>query len=147
MNDYDDCHSYLNHLRSEHHRLEFLARQVLYCLRQSSDSSWPDHDRAAVAAKLAALKQELLKHIEEEGRGGCVEEAVSRTPSLSDEARRVYQESEELQEDLLCVMQRVEFDSLAEASLSFQEFANSLKFHDEHEERVVEQGMNFPFDT
>ena len=146
MDDYADRCSYLNHLRAEHCRLELLAGRVRDQFSLAQESSWLEHDRPAVAAQLAALKQELLKHIDEECRGGCVEEAVSRSPSVAEEAQQVFQENEDLQIFLHHVMQLVEFGSLDEASASFFEFATILKLHEEHEEHVVEKGMNWPLE-
>ena len=146
MEDYDDSQSYLSHLHAEHNRLELLSKNVANRFDQSSDANWVSRDRPEIAAQLSALKDELSKHIDEEDEGGCVEEAVARVPSLSQAARRIYQESDELKEQLRQVMQIVESGARADAECAFREFSADLRLHEQHEQDLVERGLNHPSD-
>src|SRR5690349_5290104 len=99
MRAYDECHCYVNHLIAEHrrlHRMLRLARNAI-CPPGSSESV-PGTD---IVKLLGEVRAELEHHFaEEEGGDGCLEEAVSRCPSLSDDARRIESEHPRLLEDI-----------------------------------------------
>ena len=68
-------------------------------------------------------------------------------PSLSDAARRIYREGDELKETLQQVMQLVESGPRHDAERAFQKFASDLRRHEHEEEQLVAKGMNvYPFD-
>jgi hypothetical protein len=143
----DDCQSYLSHLQSEHHRLELLTTNIVDRFTHCDNKSWGRVDRPEIAARLSALKDELAKHIEQESRGGCVDEAVSRMPSLSSFAQKIFHENDELRERLRNVMRLVDEGSRVEAESAFRSFAVDLRLHERHEEKLVEKGLNiFPFE-
>jgi uncharacterized membrane protein YgaE (UPF0421/DUF939 family) len=122
-----------------------LSKNVADRFQQSCDKSWCQTDKPEIAAQLSALKDELSRHIENEDQGGCVDEAVTRVPSLSRTAKLIYQESDELKEQLRQVMELVDIGTRVDAASAFREFAANLRLHERHEEKLVEQGLNrFP---
>ena len=143
---HNECNSYLSHLRSEHRRLEILSRGVREDFERARDDSWYRHDRPQIAARLGALRDEFLKHVDEEEQGGCVDEAVSRLPSLSGAARQVHQESEQLVRRLDSLLEVLETGTRESAWQAYRDFAEHLRLHERHEELLVEKGLNtFPF--
>ena len=146
MNNQQASQSYLGHLRAEHNRLELLSRNIRDRFMGSRDDSWNRVDRPEIAARLGALQDELAKHIDRENAGGCLEEAVSRLPSLSPSAQKINQENDELKERLQQVMRIVDHGSRADAKSAFLAFATDLQRHERFEEKVVAQGLNAPFE-
>jgi len=88
MRDYNECQAYINHLLAEHRRLHTLLRLASAAINQSGD---PHRDASPVdmAKILRHAREELQHHFAEEEGGGCLNEAVSRCPSLSPEAKRI----------------------------------------------------------
>ena len=78
---------YVEHLVTEHHRLEHLIRRTLASL---PDWDAPNSGRwlPALLAGLEAIRHEADQHFREEEMGGCLEEAVAHCPSLSGELTR-----------------------------------------------------------
>ena len=142
MKPYLDGKSFLSRLRAEHGRLDLLTEGVCDRLQRSQNTSWYRLDRPEVAAKLSALKEELARHLAEEQRGGCIDEAVCRLPSLSAAARRLTRDSDQLLLGLEQAMQAVEFGSRTEAEAAVDEFIDFLRLHEKHEVELVEQGLN-----
>ena len=141
MDPHDDSHSYLSHLDSEHKRLELLSQNVANRFANASDVGWERRDRPQIAAQLSALKDELSRHIEEEDFGGCLDEAVARVPSLSESARKIFQENDELKRQLRLVMNLVESGSRADAEISFEKFSADLRLHEQHEHELATRGL------
>src|SRR5262245_14180241 len=88
MRDDPECRCYVNHLIAEHRRLHALLRQMRV---EMAHSVSPDEQPsfAGVKRALTRLREELTRHFAEEEGGGCLDEAVSRCPRLSDEERRI----------------------------------------------------------
>lgn len=146
MTAFNESDSYLSHLRAEHYRLDQLTRSIRDDLSDASEDDWNRVTRPHLAAKLGALKDELSRHIGEEEHGGCIDEAISRLPSLAKEAEQLAQESDELRKSLWQVMHFVDAGTQADAQRSFRAFAGKLIVHERHETQVAEKGMNrFPF--
>lgn len=84
----DEGRCYINHIVAEHKRLHSMLRQMRHAICHSVQ---PDENPsfARIAEVLARLREELTHHFAEEEAGGCLDEAVSRCPSLSAEAKRI----------------------------------------------------------
>jgi hypothetical protein len=148
MKDYRTCDSFVRHLQSEHDRLESIASLIQSRFGKTNDEEWEEEARPELAGRLALLKDGLKRHMAEEEGGGCIEEAVSRTPSLAGEIRQIHDKSSELQEVLQQVMDHVLLNQRIKAEAIFRRFANELKRRDRHELDVVQRGMNwYPFDA
>lgn len=145
MRDYKECQPYIDHLLTEHRRLNALLRQAHANIVQSGG---PDRDAslADVAAILRQVRAELASHFAEEEAGGCMEEAVSRCPGLSAEAERIEAEHPPL---------LVEFDRLiaqaeageptVESRLAlekmFDDLCRQLHAHEAAENALLRQGF------
>ena len=95
MRDDNDCRTFVNHIAAEHRRLHTMLRQMRSAIIESVQ---PDETPsfAVIAGILARLRQELKEHFAEEEAGGCLDEAVSRCPGLSAEAKRIEAEHPEI---------------------------------------------------
>lgn len=146
MSGFNESDSYLSHLHSEHCRLDNLTKTIGDRFQQSQDGNWNRIDRPEIAVKLTALKDELSRHIGEEEHGGCIDEAISRLPSLAKEAQQLSVENDELRKTLWQVIHLVESGTRLDAEQAFRRFASQLRSHERHEAQVAEKGMNrFPF--
>src|SRR5262245_65770630 len=90
---------YVEHLTAEHRRLDQHIHQTLARL-----PDWEQRDSAnwitELLAGLAAIRQELVRHFEEEEGGGCLEEAVAHCPGLAAEVSAIEAEHANLLGDL-----------------------------------------------
>jgi hemerythrin-like domain-containing protein len=145
MHDSSD-EAYVQHLRSEHRRLHRLMRQTLAALPQWEDAS--EGNWAPVMLRgLKAIREELAAHFRIEEAGGCLEEAVSRCPSLAPQAAQVLQEHRSLLADLDQLIQRVtalrQPTAAAAHALSDELHAvlRRLNHHERLENRIVQQAF------
>ena len=120
-----DCLPLVEHLDAEHRHL----REVMLQMQATIDAGVQSRsDAEAIERQLVALRDELERHYAEEERGGCLEEAASRCPSLSGDVTRVIAEHQELRADMDAIVgqSRLVVDNLAELpglQQSFAEFA------------------------
>jgi hypothetical protein len=92
MDNVENCRAYVEHLHQEHARLNQLLLQIG---RDVADLSPPDDQPVRitrVAARLAELRSTVQAHYAEEESGGCIEEAVTRSPSLASNAKAILEE-------------------------------------------------------
>jgi hypothetical protein len=144
-NNSEEFIAYLTHLRAEHRRLQQCLRRI--------EQQWIDCEVPRLAEiipqvieDLEILRAELADHFEEEESGGCLEEAVSRQPSLSHEAIRLEHEHPVMLEqvDLLIVkLKEVSgpIQSADEAKEDFRRFAEQLHAHEAAENRILEESF------
>jgi hypothetical protein len=145
MRDYEECRPYVDHLLAEHRRLHRLLGQTRAAI---VGSGCPDRDATWVDVKrvLLLLRNELAQHFAEEEAGGCLDEAVSRCPRLSGEARRLEADHTELlaeidrliaqAEDHGChVEDRVAFEA------AFDNLCRELHAHENAENQILKQGF------
>lgn len=145
--DYRESEAYLQHLVSDHSRIETIAELIIERLELASDNDWEEIDRPILAAQLMALKAKLFGHISEEEAGGVIDEAVARVPSLYAEAKQVFDENDVLKEELGEIAELVANNDRVQATERFKKFTAELKLHDQHETEVAQKGLNlFPFD-
>jgi hypothetical protein len=97
MPEYDDYRCYVDHLIAEHRRLHRMVRLARAAI---VGKYGPDQDAtsADIVRVLRQMKDELTHHFTEEEEGGCLDEAVSRCPSLSTDARRLEAEHPQILE-------------------------------------------------
>jgi iron-sulfur cluster repair protein YtfE (RIC family) len=145
MRDYNECQPYVDHLLAEHRRLHALLRQARSAIIQSGG---PDRDAslADVAATLRHLREELKHHFAEEEVGGCLDEAVSRCPRLSAEARRIESEHPELLHEIdRLIAQALDGDQSVANRIalekSFSDLCQQLHAHEAAENALLRQGF------
>lgn len=103
--DWDRCQGYMRHMDEQHKRLN----QELRRLHDEVQGGAP---RAAILSDLEALRRDLAAHFREEEEGGCLEEAVSRCPSLAHEVRMIEAEHRELLAQLDAMIARMRQTSI-----------------------------------
>jgi hypothetical protein len=141
MNGYDweKCQGYMKHMDQEHARLN----QELRRLHDEVQCAAP---RASILTDLEMLRRDLAAHFQEEEGEGCLEEAVSRCPSLAHEVRAIEGEHRELlgQVDAMIASEK------RPGGLSAEEvgrFAAAIDRHEAAEDHVVQHGFNVAADV
>ena len=94
MNTNDDCRTYVEHLRNEHVHIDRALLELQHLFSQTVESRESD-PTAILLAKLTTLRDALRKHFREEEEGGCLEEARSRVPCLSEDVHALQAEHAE----------------------------------------------------
>jgi hypothetical protein len=137
--DWDRCQGYVRHMDEEHKRLNKELRRL-------HDELQSGAARPAILADLEALRRDLAAHFREEEDGGCLEEAVSRCPSLAHEVRMIEAEHRELlaQLDAIVARQR-QYGTIAPTDV--ERFATALDRHEAAEDHVIQHGFNVAADA
>lgn len=103
MRNDEETGCYVNHLVAQHKRLHGILRDmrraIVASLHQGDSPTF-----STIDPLLVRMRDEVASHFREEEAGGCLDEAVSRCPSLSSTARRIEAEHPHLLEqiDRLC---------------------------------------------
>lgn len=141
----DQCLSYVNHIVAQHRRLHAMLRLMRNAIGQSVQ---PDElpSFAEIVRILARLREELEHHFAEEEAGGCLDEAVSRCPSLSAEAKRIAAEHQEILAQVDGLTEQA--GTLAptprnqlEIQQAFDRLYRRLQRHEAAENRLLAQGF------
>jgi hemerythrin-like domain-containing protein len=146
MTPYEPCQPFVEHLRGEHARLNAELRAVQEALAEFISAPRNTADAGAVAARLVRLRDELDRHYAEEEAGGCLEEAVSRCPSLGADVQRLVKEHPVLRrqmDELVAKAQRLsqtpqQFDEVAR---DFAALTAWLHRHESEENRILLYGF------
>lgn len=145
MNDTSDCRAFLVHWKDAHRRLHEVVRGLRTTLQELASSSPEGLDPSATGPlklRLTEVRDELSRHFAEEEAGACIEEAISRLPGLSPEAREVERQHPELLARVDRLLQLVEHGRLQEVGRAFAEFDQELRLHELRENRIIEHGFN-----
>lgn len=142
MENANDCQAFIQHLRIEHRQLHDVAQK----LRDSLKMKTAARRAAAVCDGATQLRDELARHLEMEQRGGLMEEAVSRCPSLGPRADMVQAEHVELLRTLDELLQLAssgtrEMIMSANFRSKVNGFLQQLSTHEASEARVLEHGF------
>ena len=148
MNGDDDCRTYVEHLRIEHthidRSLEELQHQMAQAVEWTKENPVP-----ALLTRLVQLREQLVHHFREEEEGGCLEEAQSRSPCLSEDVRTLQAEHAGFLTALdgmitdagLLAKQPTDLPSLQE---SIAGFLQRLHAHEAEENRILLFGFGSP---
>ena len=150
MDHRDECRPFLVHLRDEHRELHNYVRDIQLQLRRS-DSELEPNGMADLIERLSQLHTRLKRHFAEEEEGGCMEEAVSRQPSLSTQVRELEVQHPALLRQLEELIQRGRKERLPAnarrvVDTDFRAFAKALLAHEAQENRVLQLGFNVNMD-
>ena len=143
--------AFVQHLRAEHRRMHRLMRQTLAALPHWEDANGGNW-LPAMLRGLKAIRDALAAHFHAEEAGGCLEEAVSRCPSLAPQASQVLQEHRSLMEELNRLIERVETMHQPTASTAhalsddLHELLRRLNLHEQLENRIVQQAFGVSVD-
>jgi hypothetical protein len=145
MRDDPDCRCYINHLIAEHRRLHALLRQMRV---EMAHSLGPDErpSFAGVQRALTQLREELKQHFAEEEAGGCLDEAVSRCPRLSGEAKRIEEEHPQILAELDRLIAQSHtapptFPNQVTLQREFDRLCQQLREHEKAENTLLAQGF------
>src|SRR5262245_2694081 len=145
MHSYDDCRCYVDHLIAEHRRLHRLLRtaraNIVACGGPDRDATSPH-----IVQTLRQVRAELERHFAEEEGGGCLDEVVSRCPTLSGEARRIEAEHPQLLTNVdQLIAQALDCNGSAENQVAlgraFDELCRQLDAHEAAENAMLRKGF------
>jgi hypothetical protein len=145
MRAYDECRCYVDHLVAEHRRLHRMLRVARNAIMPPT-SSTENAPAADIVKLLSEVRVELQHHFTEEEDGGCLEEAVSRCPSLSDEAHHIEAEHPRLLEEIdrLIALAR-DADQSVQGRIAiaheFDELCAQLDAHEGAENALLRKGF------
>lgn len=130
--------SYCTRLKAEHRRLDLMLDEILEMCHTTEVG--PIHFQ--LAEKVAALRNDLAHHFAEEEDGGCLEEAISRQPSLSADVTKLEDEHRALLamlDEFLVNLRRAESGGTPEFDLAtaFHSIAQSLRAHEASENQIM----------
>ena len=139
-------YTFVDHLLTEHRRLDQMVRRAL-----SDLSSWEEADAASwpprLLAGLTAIRAELARHFAEEESGGCLEEAVAHCPALSTDARHAQAEQQQLLEvldELAHHCRKLERPTRRDVLALEQELralVHKLRLHEGEETRIMQRAF------
>lgn len=133
----------MGHLLAQHRELHDLLVEV----RGAFEEPVGAVARAHAAGRLGVLRQHLVRHFEQEERGGYMEESLCRMPRLAEAARGVLAEHPGLLADLDGLLERLAArdgvgEAWRQAGRDFETFASRLLAHERNENAVVQEGYN-----
>jgi hypothetical protein len=145
MRNYDECRCYVEHLIAEHRRLHRMLRLARAAI---AGSGGPDRDAtcADIVRVLRLVRDELEHHFAQEEGGGCLDEAVSNSPSLSAEARRIEAEHPQLLANVdQLIAQALDCDQSVEKQVAlgrgFDDLCRQLDAHEAAENVLLRKGF------
>lgn len=145
MNNTTNEPTYVAHMRLEHRRLNEMVLKIEAKLPKAAQTEPAAVDVSQLLPLLTALRDELASHFNEEERGGCLEEAACRCPSLGQEVTSVLHEHPALVADLERIIAAIGAPSSAarsrEIHQEFEGFAAALRAHEEAEDHILESGF------
>ncbi|QDU92634.1 hemerythrin domain-containing protein [Lignipirellula cremea] len=146
----DDSHTWLRHLQIQHRSInDRLLR--LENERIPSLEALVGRPPSLLLEDLQELRTELVQHFQQEEEGGCLEEALSRCPSLCEEVRRIEGEHPQLLQDLDQIMDSTQkqwdCEEASRVKEAFQNLAHRIRAHEAAESRILIQGFGTHADT
>lgn len=144
--DDEESLAYAKHLLSEHRRVHRLVRCIEERWSLAPDPLREPSTLADLLQEIQQLREELVKHFEEEEAGGVLEEASARCPDLGLQEMQLEQQHAALLGDLdrIIADMRMARDvgrAPAELRRAFGRFVERLHAHEEGENRVLEEGF------
>jgi hypothetical protein len=141
-----DYVAYATYLRSQHQRLHASLGRIAQLWSLRTERSRPATLILQMIDGTEELRAELAHHFAEEECGGCLEEAVSRCPSLGPEAARLEGEHADLLrqlDHLLLQLRRLQPTEQPTGQMEgeFRRFAKQLEAHESAENRILQEGF------
>jgi len=143
INEAEGCHAYVEHLQHEHGRLNQLLLAIGHEVAELSKAGQPEDAIAHLAQRLADLRQQLQAHFAEEETGGCLEEAVTRCPSLSGDSKTIVAEHPLLDHMLEQLVAQTRNPAVrpADVQRDYGAFAEKLHTHEAAESRLLQMAF------
>ena len=142
MNGSEECFAYAEHLNHEHRRLNQLLRDINHDVTQlgQGDVRTPI---AALGKRIDDLRRQLQTHYAEEETGGCLEEAVTRCPSLASDTKTILEEHPQLDRMLERLAAQTSDPAArpADVQQSWQLFSKKFHAHEAAETRLLQMAF------
>ena len=140
MSESEDTRTYVEHLRNEHVHIDHALQELQHIFSQTAESREAD-PAPLLLAKLKGLREELRKHFRQEEEGGCLEEARSRVPCLSEDVRALQAEHAGFLTTLDTLIAQAEplaaqSGTIQNLQASFSDFLHRLHAHESEENRI-----------
>ncbi len=147
MKDGNGKFAYVDHMLSEHRRLDQLIRRTLAAV-----PSWEELDAAdwlpRMRSGLVAIQTELAHHFRDEEQGGCLEEAVARCPQLSAEVQKIAAQHNEILARVSELVDRCQCcgkltpQQARGLEQELRQIVRELRIHEGLENRIMQQGFS-----
>jgi hypothetical protein len=143
MGDAEECRAYAEHLYHEHTRLRQLLLEISRGVADVAHTPEQPVRIARLAERLANLRKQLQSHYAEDESGDCMEEAVTRCPSLPGDATVIFEEHLVLDRMLeqLVAQTRQPTPVAADIQQNWQTFATKLQAHDAAETGLLQMAF------
>jgi Hemerythrin HHE cation binding domain len=143
MNEAEDCRAYAEHLQHEHSRLNQLLIKTGHEVKKLGQTSQPGEAIDNLAQRFADLRHQLQTHFTEEETGGCLEEAVTRCPSLSEDSKLIVAEHPILDRMLEQLLEQTRNRAVSgpDVERDYQAFAKKLHAHEAAENRLLQMAF------
>ena len=148
MNGYDECRTYVEHMRIEHSHID---RSLEELQRLFADAAQVKkvNPTPTLLTRLVQLREQLVHHFREEEEGGCLEEARSRCPGLSQDVQTLQTEHAGILAALDGIIAESEMLAkqptiLQRLQMTFSGFLQQLHTHEAEENRVLLFGFGSP---
>ena len=130
-----DYRAYATHLRNDHQAIQEAAHSILQHVAAG--------EQALAVQELQHFRQMLEQHFREEEQGGCLEEAVARSPYLGEECQRLEKEHPALLHRYDAILHRARMPFAGNLAFleEFREFVTLLVAHEAAEDRVLQHGF------
>jgi iron-sulfur cluster repair protein YtfE (RIC family) len=135
----------MEHILAQHRELH---AQIMAVRSAFAVAGPPDPMRVRCLREgLAALREHLAGHFQQEESGGFLEESITRMPRLSTEMKAVLADHPALLAELDRLVEALGTDGVSPSTWSrvaqeFGQFSRHLVDHERHENAVVQQGYN-----
>lgn len=143
MNDPKECFAYAEHLQREHHRFNQLLGQIGHEVAQLAGQGEQQATIARLGKRLTDLHHELQSHYAEEEAGGCLEEAVTRCPSLAKDSKSILEEHPQLNRMLAHLIAQTTDPAVKPTELQqeWQAFYSKIQIHEAAETRLLQMAF------
>jgi hypothetical protein len=139
----EDCRAYVEHLHHEHARLNQLLLSIGHEVKDLSRATESADALTPLGQRFADLHRQLQSHFAEEETGGCLEEAVTRCPSLGDDCKKIVAEHAVLDGTLKELVNEARDPAAVPADLQqkYQAFADRILAHEAAENRILQMAF------
>ena len=144
MRDLSECQTYVMHMRLEHRHINEAVHDVVSLFSTETAANSKELVEQ-LAQKLRVLRAELAKHFAEEDAGGCIEEAISHCPSVSQAATTLEGQHSLLLAHLDRLIEqtrkRTTDEDPSQLQVNINDFAKQLNAHESLENQIMQDAF------
>jgi hemerythrin HHE cation binding domain-containing protein len=143
MNEPEECAAYAEHLHHEHSRLNRLLLEIGHEIDQFGRPNAATGLLKRLEERITDLSSQLKAHFAEEEDGGCLEEAVTRCPSLAAEVRTTLEEHLVLDRLLYTLLAQLSDPAVTPTDLqkSWHLFYAKIQAHEAAETKILQMAF------